>query len=177
MAAIYTPSITITQRNMDETLPLTKYVILTLTRTSNMECPSELAWKLKNLVSKVRHDKKLLLAGSCHQVSLNNENAQATFFAIGDELFEDSINWGRIITFYAFAVEVAEFFMQKGQNNMVNNVVNWSALFVDQKLATWIKHEGGWVSSEVVMLLVRFHMNINNIVQILSHCTSIVQCV
>lgn len=130
---------------MADTLPLTRYVILSLTR-SNVECPSELAWKFRTLVSNVRNDKKLLLAGSCHQVSLSHENAQSTFFAIGDELFEDSINWGRIITFYAFAVEVAEFFIQKGANHMVNNVVSWTSLFVEQKLSAWIKQEGGWVS-------------------------------
>ena len=73
--------------------------------------------------------------------------AQTTFFEIGDQLFEDSINWGRIITFYAFAVEVAEFFLQKGAENMVNNVVSWTAMFVEQKLGSWIKHEGGWVRS------------------------------
>lgn len=146
MASVIAPSITVTRsRAMDDTLPLTRYVILSLTR-SNVECPSELAWKFRSLVSNVRNDKKLLLTGSCHQVSLNNDNAQATFFAIGDELFEDSINWGRIVTFYAFAVEVAAFFIQKGQNVMVNNVISWTALFVDQKLSAWIKHEGGWVS-------------------------------
>jgi hypothetical protein len=130
----------------DETLILTRYIIQSLMRP-NVECPSELAWKFRTLVSNVRDEKKLLLSGSCHQISLTNDTAQATFFAIADEVFEDSINWGRIVTFYAFAVEVAEYFQQQDAAHMVNSVINWTTLFVQQKLSAWIKHEGGWVST------------------------------
>lgn len=128
----------------DETLTLTRYIILSLLRP-NVDCPSELAWKFRALVSNVRDEKKLLLSGSCHQISLTDDNAQATFFAIADEVFDDAINWGRIVTFYAFAVEVAEYFERQGAPHMINSVINWTTLFVEQKLSTWIKRDGGWV--------------------------------
>lgn len=102
MASVIAPSLTITRHRThmaDETLTLTRYIILSLLRP-NVDCPSELAWKFRALVSNVRDEKKLLLSGSCHQISLTNDNAQATFFAIADEVFEDAINWGRIVTFY-----------------------------------------------------------------------------
>ena len=69
---------------------------------------------------------------------------------IAKELFRDcQFNWGRIITLYAFAAELASF----GERNSSNEKIGEYARFVGNEVgnfiglnsAQWIDDQGGWV--------------------------------
>lgn len=69
-----------------------------------------------------------------------------TLKTIGDKVIGDKVNWGRIVTIYAFAAWVAVYFNNNGNSKLAYTVGEFIGYYVSEELGSWIDHNGGWVS-------------------------------
>lgn len=123
---------------------LTRYVILSLLGKA-IEPPSRRAETMKRLVQELESDNNAFFSNVCQQLDLSTTNAYASFKAVCDEIFTDQINWGRIVSYYAFSVKAAQYFQAQKQEWMEERVIFWTHEYL-AKLEPWIHGEGGgWV--------------------------------
>ena len=133
----------------EEVKLLTRYVVLSLLGKT-VESLSRRADTLKRLVQELESDNNLFFSSVCQQLGLTTTNAYVSFNAVSDEIFTDQINWGRIVSYYAFSVKMAQYFQSQRQDWMVERVIAWTQEYIG-KLEPWINGEGGgWVSTKVL---------------------------
>lgn len=77
-------------------------------------------------------------------IVITKENARDTFANVVSELFVDGIKWGRIVGLFSFTAKLALQAMEKEDEDLVNNLVDWSTQYVSSKLLSWINQHGGW---------------------------------
>ncbi|GAU98945.1 hypothetical protein RvY_10015 [Ramazzottius varieornatus] len=61
-----------------------------------------------------------------------------------EALYEEKINWGRIITHFCFTSQLATVAVLSKQYELVNQLTGWLTQFITLHLRTWIEHHGGW---------------------------------
>ena len=71
-------------------------------------------------------------------------------FTVADNLFSHGEpNWGKIVALYAFCGWSAKFFVQDGNDTMVEFIAEFLAYYVAEKIGPWIRANGGWVNIKV----------------------------
>ncbi|XP_057302939.1 apoptosis regulator Bcl-2-like [Hydractinia symbiolongicarpus] len=84
------------------------------------------------------------LANMCNRLNVSNENAHYVFMEIAEEIFQEGINWGRIIVLYAFAGKLAQHFKRTNNEQLVDKVGSWVGTAVSKK-SMWVRDCGhGW---------------------------------
>ena len=82
--------------------------------------------------------------------------AYETFANIARRLFENGINWGRIVALLCFGYEVAFAIIKrnaKGFGKFLRKLIRFVVDFiVNEKIAKWIAKNGGWVSTILISL-------------------------
>ena len=94
------------------------------------------------------------MIGSLH---LTRDNAEDTFRAIVRETFSDGINWGRIVALFGFAGRFAVQCCENDMFDMVDNIVDWVASYVDSDLNSWMTENKSWVSTQKIINVYRFN--------------------
>ncbi|XP_069489626.1 bcl-2 homologous antagonist/killer [Ambystoma mexicanum] len=76
-------------------------------------------------------------------------NAYKYFTKIASSLFEDGINWGRVIALLGFGYRMAlHVYHHHGIRGFLTSIAEYIARFVLQnKIAEWIMNQGGWVAA------------------------------
>ncbi|XP_019406657.1 PREDICTED: apoptosis regulator BAX-like [Crocodylus porosus] len=64
---------------------------------------------------------------------------------VAEEVFADSINWGRVVVFFYFTYRVA--FQALSSSGCLWAVVDWALEFLRERVAGWIQQQGGWDSA------------------------------
>jgi len=108
---------------------------------------SRLRLALRDLGDEFERRYSEVFAEMCSPLDLTGPDAESTFRAIVDHLFEGTVNWGRIVGLFAFCGRLAAFCVGKDTPSVVDQFVNWSALYIDNNLSRWIEKNGGWVST------------------------------
>lgn len=98
------------------------------------------------------------------QLHITPNTTHPTFVAVVDELFRDReadndagqlrVRWGRIVALFAFAGCLSVQCVQKELPNQVENVIDWTATYIDQQLSSWIQQNNGWVCIKICVKLV-----------------------
>jgi hypothetical protein len=83
----------------------------------------------------------------CSQLHITPTTAYPTFIAVVNELFSDGIKWGRVVALHAFGGALAAQCIEKEMPDIVDNIIDWVATYVDQQLNAWIIENGDWVRS------------------------------
>ncbi|KAK3103484.1 hypothetical protein FSP39_019575 [Pinctada imbricata] len=78
------------------------------------------------------------------QLHITQNTAYSMFKSIVEELFSGGINWGRIVALFAFGGSLAVRCVETGMPNLVESVVEWITIYIEQHLQTWIIQHGGW---------------------------------
>ena len=92
----------------------------------------------------------ILFNGLINKLEISDENFDAVYKSVALEMFADGvINWGRIITLYAFAATIAQHFNDNGMENVADSMIHMNNQFIEEHLADWIVNKGGWVGIEV----------------------------
>ena len=81
----------------------------------------------------------------CDQLHITPNNAHGTFVTIVGELFRDDVRWGRVVALFAFAGCLAVQCVEKEMPVLVDQVVEWTAAYVDVHLTSWVQQHGNWV--------------------------------
>jgi hypothetical protein len=96
-----------------------------------------------------------LFNGMVSKLDVNMDNISLTLNNVVEELFRDgAINWGRIVSVYAFTGRLAHHLvLQNNTNteNVIRKVSETCGLVVETKLKDWIEKQGGWVCIHFVI--------------------------
>lgn len=102
----------------------------------------------------VKHE--YLFNGMVNKLHITLDNLELTFENVMCELLrDDAMNWGRVISVYAFAARIAKHLIEANtykEDTVLHKVAEICGIFVATKLRTWIEKQGGWVSMENLML-------------------------
>ena len=83
-------------------------------------------------------------------LGLTSDIAYDTFAKVARKLFQDGINWGRIVALLSFGYEIAVSVIKKGAmgiRKFLQKIVSFVVKFIIQeKIGGWIRRNGGWVS-------------------------------
>ncbi|KAJ1139216.1 hypothetical protein NDU88_005591 [Pleurodeles waltl] len=77
------------------------------------------------------------------------DNAYKYFTKIASSLFEDGINWGRVIALLGFGYRMALYvYHQHGIRGFLSRIAQFVAEFVlRNQIARWIAQQGGWIAA------------------------------
>ena len=76
---------------------------------------------------------------------IDSTNVYREFSRVAEVLFEDEINWGRIVAFLGFAVSFSVYAVQKGlQESVFESVLGWTVQVMQGRLKSWLR-EHSWV--------------------------------
>ena len=111
----------------------------------NIQPPSDVAHKIVQKISnQLAEEKKEQLEDICFELQISKETLRDTFDAISNEMFHDSIKWGRLVTFIAFSGALAVYCAEHGLSDQVTNIMQWTDAFLQERLMKWIISNGGW---------------------------------
>ena len=89
-----------------------------------------------------------LFNGMVKKLDINMENITLIFPTVVENMLEDgAINWGRIVSVYAFAGRLAQHMDSQGNahtQHIVGKVSSVCGSVLADKLADWIEQQGGW---------------------------------
>lgn len=112
------------------------------------ESPSAAACHLRRVADELIEENRQLFDSMCDQLHLTHASTYATFVGIADEIFQTGKNWGRIVAFLAFGATLAVYCVQKEDlAELLDNIIEWLSLYMEQNLGQWINENGGWVSN------------------------------
>ncbi|KAF1608530.1 UNVERIFIED_CONTAM: Apoptosis regulator BAX, partial [Eudyptes pachyrhynchus] len=63
---------------------------------------------------------------------------------VAEQLFQDGINWGRVVVFFYFTYRVV--CQALWGDCPLRTILDWAISFLQQRLSAWIQRQGGWVS-------------------------------
>lgn len=107
--------------------------------------PSDRAAKCLNMIAtQLAEERREQLEEICFDLQITKETLKETFDTIADEMFNDSVKWGRIVTFIAFTGALAEYCADHGLEEEVEKIIEWTEEFVHERLMGWIARSGGW---------------------------------
>nr|ACZ62647.1 putative Bcl-X1 [Gadus morhua] len=78
------------------------------------------------------------------QLPITPATAYGSFESVMDEVFRDSINWGRIVGLFAFGGALCVECVEKEMSHMVPRVAEWMTRYLDDHIDHWIQSNGGW---------------------------------
>lgn len=108
---------------------------------NSMRKETEVVLRLSQEIE-LKHE--MLLKSMCNRLNITADNAYKTFCEIADEIFNNDINWGRIVVLYTFAGKLAVHCKSSKMESMIDKIISWLGNFVAKKQA-WIKEKGrGW---------------------------------
>ncbi|XP_074875389.1 apoptosis regulator BAX-like [Buteo buteo] len=63
---------------------------------------------------------------------------------VSEQLFQDGINWGRVVVFFYFTYRVVR--QALCGDVPLRTIFDWAVSFLQQRLSAWIQQQGGWAS-------------------------------
>ena len=109
--------------------------------------PSAAARHLRRVADELIGENRQLFDSMCDQLHLTHASTYATFVGIADEIFQTGKNWGRIVAFLAFGATLAVYCVQREDlSPLLDNIIEWVSMYMNQNLGPWINDNGGWVS-------------------------------
>ncbi|XP_006008143.1 bcl-2-like protein 2 [Latimeria chalumnae] len=70
--------------------------------------------------------------------------AYRRFAETADSLFQDGVNWGRVVALFVFSAALCVESVDKEMASLVGRIIDWTVTYVESSLQDWINHSGGW---------------------------------
>jgi hypothetical protein len=80
----------------------------------------------------------------CGSLVINGRTVYGVFLRTADGLFQDGINWGRIVGLYVFAASLSQACISRGMQATVEEVKKWLIAYIRSNLVNWMMDHGGW---------------------------------
>ncbi|XP_053570615.1 apoptosis regulator Bcl-2 [Bombina bombina] len=75
---------------------------------------------------------------------LTPSTVRLRFAAVVEELFQDGVNWGRIVAFFEFGGVMCVESVNREMSPLVDSIANWMTEYLNRHLQNWILDQGGW---------------------------------
>ncbi|TRY96086.1 hypothetical protein DNTS_017242 [Danionella cerebrum] len=72
--------------------------------------------------------------------------AQDVFMSVARSIFEDGINWGRVVALFQLAYRLIYQALTQNHTEIIKRVISWFLQFMKEHISAWIRQQGGWVS-------------------------------
>ena len=79
-------------------------------------------------------------------LTITNDTVKDTYRQIVTHIFQDGVNWGRIITFLVFSGRLSLHCARCGMQNRVRDVVEWTEDEMRDRIHSWVMERGGWAA-------------------------------
>ena len=79
-------------------------------------------------------------------LAVSDENLEDTYRQLMTHVFQDGVNWGKIITFLVFSGRLSLHCARRGMQNRVPDVVGWTEDEMRERIHTWVIERGGWAA-------------------------------
>ena len=86
------------------------------------------------------------LVEKCKKLGLNSSNLHSHFTKTISALLDGGITWGKVVTFFSFAVSFAIYLCTNEMSHLAGQVSVWAAEDLQNRIQPWIDVNGGWVS-------------------------------
>lgn len=113
--------------------------------------PLEVHRTLREKGNELEERYKAVFQRRIEDLHITENTAYPMFRTVVDEIFNGGINWGRIVALFSFGGSLATACMKKDLPQLIDSIIEWIALYIDQNLATWIESHGGWVSKYLIL--------------------------
>uniref|UniRef100_A0A8C1LNG0 Apoptosis regulator BAX-like n=1 Tax=Cyprinus carpio TaxID=7962 RepID=A0A8C1LNG0_CYPCA len=83
-----------------------------------------------------------------HLISTVQANcAQDVFMTVARSIFEDGINWGRVVALFHLSYRLIYLALTQNHFDIIRMIICWFLQFIRENISAWIRQHGGWVSS------------------------------
>ena len=107
---------------------------------------------LKNCVEKMLERHSMVFGGMMVRLNIDREvNFREGFSEVAEELFKDAVSWSKIVALFAFGARLGQHCRQKGMGDLVEEVASSLAGFAKERITPFVREEGGWVSTHVLL--------------------------
>uniref|UniRef100_A0A8C1T8V4 Zgc:153993 n=1 Tax=Cyprinus carpio TaxID=7962 RepID=A0A8C1T8V4_CYPCA len=80
-----------------------------------------------------------------HLISTVQSNcAQDVFMTVARSIFEDGINWGRIVALFHLAYRLIYQALTQNHFDIIKRIISWVLQFIKENISAWIRQQGGW---------------------------------
>ena len=76
-------------------------------------------------------------------LTITNDNLEDTYKQLMTHIFQEGVNWGRIITFLVFSGRLSLHCARCGMQNRVREIIKWEMY---GRISSWVMERGGWNS-------------------------------
>ena len=129
------------------TRELAEYTVNYFAQNSGAKPTSTHAETLKRTMDEVSTRHKLVFSNMAQKLEISKDNLEDVFINVVEEMFTDNqLNWGRIVTIYAFGGHIARYCKRSGMVDLLPRLIQVLSEYTTRRLGPWIDHEGGWVS-------------------------------
>ena len=108
--------------------------------------PGQVQFCMRAIGSELENRYSEVFVAMANSLNITPNTAQITYFAVVQELFNDGVNWGRIVALFAFSGCLAVHCVKKEMSSVVDQILEWTSEFLENRLHGWITQHGGWVS-------------------------------
>lgn len=81
-------------------------------------------------------------------ILITGKAAAALIITIGQELFKNDVNWGRIVAIFSICGGLAVDCVLQGHPEYLHSIVDGMVEVIENEIAEWIANNGGWVIME-----------------------------
>lgn len=80
-----------------------------------------------------------------HLISTVQANcAQDVFMTVARSIFEDGINWGRVVALFHLAYRLIYQALTQNHFEIIRRIISWFLQFFRENISAWIRQQGGW---------------------------------
>ncbi|XP_006642717.1 apoptosis regulator BAX [Lepisosteus oculatus] len=72
------------------------------------------------------------------------DSAESLFFTVARKIFEDGINWGRVVALFHLAYKLIIKAITRDRNEIIQTIIGWVLNFIGEHVSRWIREHGGW---------------------------------
>lgn len=77
-------------------------------------------------------------------LTVTNDNLEDTYRQLMTHVFQEGVNWGKIITFLVFSARLCLHCARCGLEDRVVEVVEWTETEMRERVHGWMVERGGW---------------------------------
>ncbi|XP_056120056.1 apoptosis regulator BAX [Rhinichthys klamathensis goyatoka] len=80
-----------------------------------------------------------------HLISTVQANcAQDVFMTVARSIFDDGINWGRVVALFHLAYKLIYMALTQNHFEIIRRIISWFLQFMKENISAWIRQQGGW---------------------------------